>query len=70
MKAPTLTNYPQRGYLIYTSPDGTRRLKAGWFHIEGTHIVRRKIGGRNTCSVLSIFDPFVFDADNKAKWSD
>jgi hypothetical protein len=66
---PTLTNYSQRGYLIYNGPDGYQKMKAGWFHIEGTYIVMRKISGRNTYSVLSIFDPFVFTADAKAKWN-
>jgi hypothetical protein len=64
-----LTNYSQRGYFIYNAPDGNQRMKAGWFHIEGTRIVMRKIGGRNSYSICSLFDPFVFTADAKAKWN-
>ena len=46
----TLTNYQQRGTLVYINPQGERTTVNGWFHVNGkndTQVVMRKIGGRN-----------------------
>jgi hypothetical protein len=55
-----LTYYEQRGKLTYMKPDGLQfRDSEGWFHVEGSTVVKRKIRGRNRfafCSVASVYD--------------
>ena len=60
METTSLTNYEQRGKLTYVKPDGMQfRDSEGWFYIDGSTVVKRKVGGRNRfafCSVKSVYD--------------
>ena len=60
MGTTSLTNYEQRGTLTYVKPDGVNlKDSEGWFYIQGSTVVKRKIGGRNLfafCSVKSVYD--------------
>lgn len=68
--ATELSNYEQRGKITYMKPDGLQfRASEGWFYVDGSTVVKRKIRGRNRfafCSVASVYDfiPYQKEASN------
>jgi hypothetical protein len=62
----TLTNHAQRGTLTYMKPDYSFRTIEGWFYLNGSTVVMRKIGGRNEsalCEESTVHDFELYDAE-------
>lgn len=54
----TITHFEQRGTLTYMKPDFTFRTIDGWFYLNGSTVVMRKVRGRNhfnLCSEESVY---------------
>ena len=55
----TLTNHAQRGTLTYIKPDYTFKTVDGWFYLNGSTVIMRKVRGRNNfcfCEMQKVYD--------------
>jgi hypothetical protein len=59
MKNQILNYIEQRGTITYMKPDYSFRTVEGWFALEGSTVVMRKVGGRNRsafCAIDTVHD--------------
>lgn len=59
MNTSTLTHFEQRGTLTYMKHDYTFKTVEGWFYLNGSTVVMRKVRGRNRfqfCNEQDVFD--------------